>query len=230
MNPGFRLRFLATLLVICMLLPLSPVMAASPSDIADHWAEQAIERWIDLGILKGYPDETIQPDGLIKRAEFASLVNRTFGFAKAEPAGFLDVEEDDWFKEDLDKAKTARYLMGYPDNTVKPEDFITRQEAAVIFARLLDLRYSDGGDLFTDDPEIPGMEPAGHHGVRPARVAQRDCLDGSFKPEANMTRAEVVTVLDRLFAEVCNQPGVYGTATVTELNASVVVTSADVTP
>jgi hypothetical protein len=211
-----------------MLLPLSPVMAASPSDIADHWAEQAIERWIDLGILKGYPDETIQPDGLIKRAEFASLVNRTFGFAKAEPAGFLDVEEDDWFKEDLDKAKTARYLMGYPDNTVKPEDFITRQEAAVIFARLLDLRYSDGGDLFTDDPEIPEWSRPGIMACA-QRELLKGYLDGSFKPEANMTRAEVVTVLDRLFAEVCNQPGVYGTATVTELNASVVVTSADVT-
>ncbi len=228
MKPRLRLRSLAALLVICMILSLSPAIAASSLDIADHWAEQAIERWIGLGILKGYPDGTIQPDGLITRAEFASLINRTFGFTRAEPAGFLDVEDGDWFKEDLDKAKTAGYIAGYPDNTVKPRSFITRQEAAVIFARLLNLGYSAGVEPFADDAQLPEWSRQSVMACA-GRGLLAGYPDGSIKPEANMTRAEVITVLDRLFAEVCNEPGSYGEATVTELAASVVVTSPDVT-
>ena len=228
MKPRLRLRSLAALLVICMILSLSPAIAASSLDIADHWAEQAIERWIGLGILKGYPDGTIQPDGLITRAEFASLINRTFGFTRAEPAGFLDVEDGDWFKEDLDKAKTAGYIAGYPDNTVKPRSFITRQEAAVIFASLLNLGYSAGVEPFADDAQLPEWSRQSVMACA-GRGLLAGYPDGSIKPEANMTRAEVITVLDRLFAEVCNEPGSYGEVTVTELAASVVVTSPDVT-
>ncbi|MFY9359521.1 MAG: S-layer homology domain-containing protein [Bacillota bacterium] len=227
MNPRLRLRYLAALLVICIILPLTPAFAA-PTDIAGHWAQQALERWTGLGIVKGYPDGTIHPDGSITRAEFAALINRTFGFTHAEPTGFLDVEDSDWFKEELDKAKSAGYFVGYPDNTAKPGNFITRQEAAVIFARLLDLSYADGVEPFADDAEIPEWSRESVMACA-GRGLIEGYLDGTFRPEANMTRAEVVTVLDRLFAEVANEPGVYGTPEAAELDGSVVVTSPDVT-
>src|SRR5665648_659862 len=61
----------AILTVLCMVLTLapSPAFAATASDISGHWAEGTIQSWVDNGLIKGYPDGSFMPRGLITRAE-----------------------------------------------------------------------------------------------------------------------------------------------------------------
>lgn len=45
-------------------------------DITGHWAEKAIRRCIERGLLKGYPDGSFQPDKPVTRAELAVILDR----------------------------------------------------------------------------------------------------------------------------------------------------------
>jgi len=45
-------------------------------DAMGHWAEQAIIRLTEKGVIKGYPDGTVRPDEVITRGEFAALLTR----------------------------------------------------------------------------------------------------------------------------------------------------------
>lgn len=45
-------------------------------DIAGHWAEKAIRRCIERGLLRGYPDGSFQPDKPVTRAELAVILDR----------------------------------------------------------------------------------------------------------------------------------------------------------
>ena len=47
-----------------------------PMDIKDHWAENIIKKYIDKGIVKGYPDGTFRPDETVTRAELLAILNR----------------------------------------------------------------------------------------------------------------------------------------------------------
>ncbi|WP_405110191.1 Ig-like domain-containing protein [Paenibacillus sp. FSL K6-1217] len=55
--------------------------AAGFSDIAGHWAQTAIERMSQAGIITGYEDGTFRPDQTLTRAEAVTIVNRALGIA-----------------------------------------------------------------------------------------------------------------------------------------------------
>ena len=45
-------------------------------DIQGHWAQEDIEKCIEQGIIKGYPDGTFKPDATVTRAELATIIQR----------------------------------------------------------------------------------------------------------------------------------------------------------
>ena len=47
-----------------------------PLDIAGHWAEDVIKKYIDRGIVKGYPNGNIEPDRNITLAELLTILDR----------------------------------------------------------------------------------------------------------------------------------------------------------
>ena len=186
----------------------------------------------------GYPDSTFRPDSPITRAEFVTLVNRAFGYtkmadnivetARGEGTGlgtYLDVAATDWYAGEIASAVVVGYLGGYPDGTVKPQNQITRQEAAAIFARMLPtnndvLTYdNDSNDnvdnidntlaQLADQAQIPEWSQA-------AIVAavkggyMSGYPDGSFQPTKAITRAEALSVLGRAVGQLYNRAGTYG--------------------
>lgn len=46
------------------------------NDVSGHWAEKAIRRCIERGLLRGYPDGSFQPDKPVTRAELAVILDR----------------------------------------------------------------------------------------------------------------------------------------------------------
>ncbi|TDF94699.1 S-layer homology domain-containing protein [Paenibacillus piri] len=74
-----------------------PAVSASRlvfNDIQGHWAEQAIERWVDLGWTKGHEDGNFHPEQKVTRAEFIALANRMYGYMERAAIDYLDVMID----------------------------------------------------------------------------------------------------------------------------------------
>ena len=83
------------------------------------------------------------------------------------------------------------YISGYPDGTVRPDKTITRAEAAVMFYNLLDEK-SGYINTFTDVPENQWYSEAVI--TLAGMGVVNGYLDGTFRPDAPITRAEFVTM------------------------------------
>ncbi|MFZ5645304.1 MAG: S-layer homology domain-containing protein [Bacillota bacterium] len=168
-------------------------------DIQGHWAQQKIEDWSDSGLCEGYPDGTFRPDAGISRAEFITLTNKAFGLEGKIPSFFLDVSPDDWFVEEVEKAKSTGYILGYEDGTFRPGHEIKRQEMAAIIAKLLRLNtYEDLGRLvnFRDRHIMPRWAKKIIIAVA-AHGYMYGYPDNTFRPYDSVTRAEAISALDR---------------------------------
>ena len=56
----------------------APALAAA--DLSGHWAENAMNTWMDHGIILGYGDGTTRPDNNITRAELAVILDRVMEY------------------------------------------------------------------------------------------------------------------------------------------------------
>lgn len=99
----------------------------------------------------------------------------------------------------LNKTDHIAYLTGYPNNTVRPEGYITREETAMIFYRLLDeqsrMRYETGTHPFPDVAQNRWSSRA------VATLASAGILRGHsnrrFEPGTYITRAEFAAIAAR---------------------------------
>lgn len=168
------------------------------SDVAHHWARSAIERSIEDGNLKGYPDGTFKPDKHITRAEFITLANKTFKKETAIKEGippFADIHPTDWYYSEMLTAYSDGYITGYLDQTLKPKQPINRQEVAIILQKILKANTENPSLTFTDLQQVPdwSREAIGtvvHHKIMSGYP------DGSFRPATPITRAEAVVSLE----------------------------------
>lgn len=186
--------------------------AAGLTDISDHWAKDKIAQWVQKGLVSGYTDGTFKPDKSITRAEFMTLVNKVLGFSEKAAIEFSDVTPTDWFYEEIGKAVKAGYISGYQDGTVKPNREISRQEAAVALCKALNLEIQGDVTEFTDKDAIPNWSRP-YIGTLAAKGYMGGYPDGSFKAERHITRAETVTMLDKVLETLqisYDVSGVYG--------------------
>lgn len=192
------------------------LLAKSPPDMDNNWAKDTIEQWVDRGLITGYGDDTFRPDNEITRAEVAALINRSFDYSKSSNITFSDVHSNDWYFNDVKVAIASGFMSGYPDGTFKPKASISRQELAVIIAKLLDLSPSDSYKNIADSKNSPEWSKGAIGAVIDAKV-MNGYPDQSFQPNKFATRAEVVVILDNAFnldgrtvTYYYNKPGTYG--------------------
>ncbi|MFF2480161.1 carbohydrate binding domain-containing protein [Paenibacillus sp. NPDC058071] len=204
----------------------APVSAGS--DLTGHWAAAEVGKWMDKGLADQYPDGTFKPNKPITRAEFTKLVNTLFGFHKADGTSFSDVEAGKWYAEHAAIGRSAGYISGYPDGTFKPNQPITRQEAAKMTASLFRVPAASAGEplqAYADRGQV-GAFAADSLGRLAAGGYLKGFTDGTIRPLAPITRGEAITLLDRLAGEIYNKAGVY--ADKAELGRAIVNTT-DVT-
>ncbi|MCT4619486.1 MAG: S-layer homology domain-containing protein [Marinisporobacter sp.] len=213
-------RFMAwmimSVMVFCLGMPVQVANAesnasavsessVSVSDVQSHWANKQISEWIDKGLAKGYPDGTFRPNNNITRAEFVALVNKAFKFTETASIDFTDVSYNDWFYNEIAKAKKAGYISGYADGTVKPNNPISRQEAAVIVAKIKNLEQTTTlVDNFSDAYAIPSWSKEFIGAIVEADY-MHGYPDGSFRPTKNISRAEAVVTLNNAMGEVTEE-------------------------
>lgn len=134
---------------------------------------------------------------------------RMFGLTDTVGAKtFKDVAENKWYTADIAKITSAGIMGGYEDGSFKPESQVTRQEAASILARAYKLTAKEGTLSFTDAASIASWAKADV-----TTLVTKGYLSGDqnnvFRPNAPLTRAEAVTMIDKMTQELINHSGVY---------------------
>ncbi|MCD9024757.1 S-layer homology domain-containing protein [Cohnella silvisoli] len=237
-NKVFK-KVVSFLVVACLLFSSFGVAfgasAAVTSDIKGHWAEAQISAWMDKGLIKGYEDGSFKPNNNITRAEFISMINRSFGFTEETAITFSDVQAGNWAYPEIAKAVKAGYITGYADGTIGASKPVSRQEVAAIVDRLLGLSKKENAATaaFTDSSSIAIWAKGSVDAVVAKGIMKGFSGGDSFKPGKSTTRAEAVVTLDRAIntqAVVYKKAGTYGPAAGVEtINKNVVVLVAGVT-
>jgi len=155
----------------------------------------------------GYPDGYVRPQGNITRAEVATIFFRLISdeyraeiWLQSNP--FSDVVLEQWFNNAISTMTNGGVLRGYPDGTFVPNAAITRAEVAAIVSRFADANHS-GADLFSDI--------SGHWANEKINAAAnvgwlQGYPDGTFRPDALITRAEFATVVNRVLERIPETP------------------------
>lgn len=193
-------RLLSAVLTLCLLLAVLPLPAAAVtfSDVKGHWAESYIYKAVEHGYVSGYDDGTFRPGSAITRAEFCKMLNGALQLSATASISFSDVPASKWYYKDVQKATAAGYISGYDNGTFLGDSRITRQEAALVIARLI----SDPATLkdlsgLADGASVANWARQGVQNVYSKGYMAGDNLK-KFNPKGNLTRAEAVKIIESL--------------------------------
>lgn len=106
------------------------------------WYADTVGYAVQRGIVSGYPDGSFKPNKPITRAEFAAIASRFDALAQGNAISFSDLAPSHWGYNAIRSAATKGWISGYPDNTFRPEQAITRAEVTAITNRMLN-RHAD---------------------------------------------------------------------------------------
>ncbi len=205
-------KILAALLTLVMVFSLLPVSAwaeeTTYSDVAGHWAQAAILRWSDYGVLQG-SEGKFSPDGTLTRGQMAVILSRLLNLPAAPSAGFTDVAPDAWYADGINRCAAAGILQG-SEGKAMPEDPITREQAMVMLCRALGIAAEDVGALaaFSDLSLVSDYARPYVAALVKAGVVKGD-TNGLLNPLSKITRAEIVTMIDRLVGHYAKDAGAF---------------------
>lgn len=155
----------------------------------------------------GYPDGTVHPNGQITRAEVATIFFRLLRDEVRDGAfttsnSYSDVAYGKWYNNPISTMSALGIITGYPDGTFKPNKPITRAEFAAIAARF-DETQSGKSATFSD---VIGHWAAKEIGIAYYNEWIKGYPDGTFKPDQNITRAEAMTLINRVLERKPESP------------------------
>lgn len=128
----------------------SLAMAAEFSDVsASYWAYKPIKALTNDKIITGYPDNTFKPENKVTRKEFSTMLVKALNQQSMEVSGTLpykDINEEMYCYGDINRINNLDLVVGYPDNTFKPENNITKTEAMIVLANTLSGKNLDAAE------------------------------------------------------------------------------------
>ena len=192
---SLRVRAVSLLLAAALTLGLLPGVPGLVGTARAHWADDYLSQLVEWGVIRS--DQTGNPDQALTRADFMAITNRAYGYHEPGPTPFTDVEEDDWFYDDVGIAYNAKYILGTSPTTASPNDTLTRETAATVLGRNMMLQESPGELLdFTDARDISSWA----HGTVKASLEHYligGYDDGTFRPQKEISWGEMAAMLTR---------------------------------
>ena len=163
----------------------------------------------------GYTDGTFGPGRSMRRSEAATIFARLLSQRLGEPitapttATFPDVPADAWYAGYVSYLTRYGVAVGYTDGLFHGDEPISRAEFTAMAVRFFDA-YGDGDQEIMEDYQdfwdvSPGHWAAGYieDAARHGWVVGYE--DGTFQPEDEISRAEVVTIVNRLLGREADQ-------------------------
>lgn len=177
------------------LRPNGPKKNETKEDKKDDQKVEKRETNLHKAYIFGYEDGTFRAEGNVTRAEAAAMIARLKGLdmSNTEKPAFSDVQSA-WYNAGINAVVKAGYMKGYPDGRFNPNDKITRAEFAQL---IMAIDKANGADVPFTDVKGHWAEAAIKQAFANERIAGYP--DKSFRPNNHITRAEAVTVLNKLF-------------------------------
>jgi len=154
--------------------------------IADH-----------IQYINGYPDGSVRPDAPITRAETSAIIFRLLVDTRKHntyKSAFSDVTDTAWYSQSVKYLTSINIVKGYPDGTFKPDNPITRAEFATMISGFDKLEPSKDNNF----KDIDGHWAVGYINSAAVKGWVAGYPDGTFHPNGKLTRAEIVTVINRM--------------------------------
>ena len=166
-----------------------------PVEIKKVWTPAELNARDHFSYIKGYGDNTFGPNRTITRAEVAMIFARlSINQSVSGAPQFKDVKAGDWYKTAVDIVARQGVVKGYEDGTFRPNQPITRREFAAIAAR-----YAGNIDTWRTFRDVQSTDWAY---TLINRVGGAGWItgyeDNTFRPNNNITRAEVVAIVNRM--------------------------------
>ena len=156
-----------------------------------------------IAYIFGYPDKTVRPEGNITRAEAVVMLVRLKGYPIIEGQGiYKDVAKDEWYAPYVEAAFRQGILEEKEGENFRPDEKITRGELAQLISHVD--KKNDAKAPFTD---IEGYK---YQKAIDQNYGNKRILgypDNTFKPDAEITRAETAAMLNRLFERSVKEEG-----------------------
>lgn len=180
--------------------------------------KNAVEEVKAIAYIKGYPDGTFKPQANVTRAEaaqmFATLLNGGANFGTSQATKFSDASND-WYSKAINYVVGMGLISGYPNGTFKPNESITRAEFAQMISGYVKKRAEFEQKLSSsfknEKSSTADFKDVKDHWAKDAidkLYGNKNVTgypDGSFKPNAKITRAEAVTILNSVFNRNTNK-------------------------
>ena len=192
-------------------------------DTGGHWAESAIDIWSDRGLVNGKGNNSFDPDGNMTRAEAAAILSRLLKLEEsADISQFADVKKGDWYY-DVISTCVAAGILGGDNGKMNPNGFLTREMFCTMLVRALGI-IPEGklNKSFSDISLVSDWSKESMNALV-NRGYVNGVGDNTLAPKANITRASVVTLIDRITANYGSNvlSGMTDTISLVFTNASV---------
>ena len=168
-----------------------PVYASVDKKVVDKEVINSHDQYIF-----GYPDDTIRPDGDMTRAEAIAVVARLQKLDLSDKSSkiYKDTKADMWYNGAINAAFREGYLLEKEGENIRPNDKITRAELAELISHI-DKKNNTVAPF--EDVKGHKFEAAINQAYGNERI--KGYPDGTFKPDNTITRAEVATMLNKLY-------------------------------
>ena len=171
-------------------------------DVTPAKVSPQLNRDDHVAYIMGYPDGKVRPEGEITRAEactifFRLLTKESRDYYFSRTNDYTDVSRTDWFNNAISTLSNAGIVTGYADGTFRPDQPITRGEMAKIIANFA--RLGGATKSFTD---LSGHWAKSYVELAAGNGWIAGYPDGTFGPDKKITRAETVTMINRVLERV----------------------------
>ena len=191
---------------------VTKVTMDSDKTVYAGWKEDetpVLEKGDHSAYIIGYKDGYVRPNRNISRAEVATIFFRLLTDEAREKYwsstnNYSDVKDTDWCNNAISTLSNMGILKGDKDGRFRPNDPVTRAEFAAIAAR-----FSDGAaDDYADFSDVPNDYWASKEIAKAAKLGWiKGYTDGTFRPKNNITRAETMTLVNRVLERGVDEDG-----------------------
>lgn len=227
-------KIISILIALAVIFNCFGVLAATFSDIEEHWAKAEIEALTEKKIINGYDDQTFGPEDSVIRADALLLASRTIGSIDVERADYLEASNEKYYSNLMALGytgyeKTLSFLI-YNDlytyeelrdflNNKQGDKPLKRVEAAEILVKILN-KTEEANKMkskldFKDADDIASSKK-GFVAYCQQEGLMKGMEDNKFCPDQPVTRAQMATILYRILNTV---ETVYSQGVVTEVNS-----------
>ncbi len=220
MKKNYSISISLILGMICTINLSQSTLASSFNDVSSHWAKDSIERIQNFDIINGFNGD-FRPNSPITRGELAVILDKVMIYQNKAENQYKDLDNN-FYTDPILKLTKANIISGY-NNEVRPKDYISREEAATMIARAFNMTSDSNSLSYKDSSKISEWAIPSVSALTQESVITGN--NGEFRPKDNITRAEVVTILNNILGGYYKNAGTFSNE---NTDKTVVVSASDV--